>query len=82
MVGAGAPFRLRAVVLVACLVAYPFGMAISFSLSDYWVRSPGPFLPLEALRRGCEACANDLNTGLEVQRHPQLAATRCKKAGS
>ena len=57
--------------LVACFLAWPFGiawffgMAISFSLSDYWVRSPGSFLPLEALRLSCEACASDLNRGLE-----------------
>jgi len=28
------------------LVAYPFGMAIYFSLSDYWVGSPGQFVGL------------------------------------
>ena len=35
---------LPAFVLLACLVAYPFGMAIYFSLSDYWVGSPGAFV--------------------------------------
>src|SRR5438067_8649092 len=35
---------LPAFVLLACLVAYPFGMAIYFSLSDYWVGSPGSFV--------------------------------------
>src|SRR5262250_3649497 len=33
-----------AFVLIACLVAYPFGMAIYFSLSDYWIGSPGSFV--------------------------------------
>jgi multiple sugar transport system permease protein len=33
-----------AFVLITCLVAYPFGMAIYFSLSDYWVGSPGGFV--------------------------------------
>jgi len=32
--------------LLAALVAYPFGMAIYFSLSDYWVGSPGQFVGL------------------------------------
>jgi multiple sugar transport system permease protein len=35
---------LPALVLLVCLVAYPFGMAIYFSLSDYWVGSPGDFV--------------------------------------
>jgi len=35
---------LPAFVLLVCLVAYPFGMAIYFSLSDYWVGSPGAFV--------------------------------------
>jgi multiple sugar transport system permease protein len=35
---------LPALLLVVCLVAYPFGMAIYFSLSDYWVGSPGSFV--------------------------------------
>jgi multiple sugar transport system permease protein len=35
---------LPAFVLIACLVAYPFGMAVYFSLSDYWVGSPGQFV--------------------------------------
>jgi multiple sugar transport system permease protein len=33
-----------ALLLILCLVAYPFGMAIYFSLSDYWVGSPGKFV--------------------------------------
>jgi multiple sugar transport system permease protein len=37
---------LPAGVLLLCLVAYPFGMAIYFSLSDYWVGSPGSFIGL------------------------------------
>src|SRR5438477_10711045 len=37
---------LPAFVLMGCLVAYPFGMAIYFSLSDYWVGSPGQFVGL------------------------------------
>jgi multiple sugar transport system permease protein len=41
---------LPALVLLTCLVAYPFGMAIYFSLSDYWVGSPGPFVGLENFR--------------------------------
>src|SRR5581483_1443568 len=41
---------LPALVLLACLVAYPFGMAIYFSLSDYWVGSPGPFVGLANFR--------------------------------
>ena len=35
---------LPALLLLVCLVAYPFGMAIYFSLSDYWVGSPGTFI--------------------------------------
>jgi multiple sugar transport system permease protein len=35
---------LPAFVLIGCLVAYPFGMAVYFSLSDYWVGSPGQFV--------------------------------------
>src|SRR2546421_8984611 len=35
-----------ALLLIGCLVAYPFGMAIYFSLSDYWVGSPGQFVGL------------------------------------
>ena len=35
---------LPAFALITCLVAYPFGMAIYFSLSDYWVGSPGGFV--------------------------------------
>jgi multiple sugar transport system permease protein len=41
---------LPALVLLVCLVAYPFGMAIYFSLSDYWVGSPGPFVGLQNYR--------------------------------
>lgn len=36
-----------ALVLIVGLVAYPFGMAIYFSLSDYWVGSPGEFIGLK-----------------------------------
>jgi multiple sugar transport system permease protein len=36
-----------ALALIAGLVAYPFGMAIYFSLSDYWVGSPGEFIGLK-----------------------------------
>src|SRR5262245_13685241 len=39
-----------AVVLLATLVAFPFGMAIYFSLSDYWVGSPGGFVGLANYR--------------------------------
>jgi multiple sugar transport system permease protein len=41
---------LPALVLLACLVAYPFAMAIYFSLSDYWVGSPGAFVGLQNYR--------------------------------
>ena len=41
---------LPALLLIAGLVAYPFGMAIYFSLSDYWVGSPGRFVGLENFR--------------------------------
>src|SRR5688572_28311533 len=41
---------LPALVLLICLVAYPFGMAIYFSLSDYWVGSPGAFIGLQNYR--------------------------------
>jgi multiple sugar transport system permease protein len=41
---------LPAGVLLLCLVAYPFGMAIYFSLSDYWVGSPGSFVGLQNYR--------------------------------
>ena len=37
---------LPALLLIVCLVAYPFSMAIYFSLSDYWVGSPGSFIGL------------------------------------
>jgi len=39
-----------AFVLLASLVAFPFGMAIYFSLSDYWVGSPGSFVGLANYR--------------------------------
>ena len=42
---------LPALLLVVCLVAYPFFMAIYFSLSDYWVGSPGGFVGLENFRQ-------------------------------
>jgi multiple sugar transport system permease protein len=38
---------LPALLLILCLVAYPFGMAIYFSLSDYWIGSPGKFIGLQ-----------------------------------
>jgi multiple sugar transport system permease protein len=41
---------LPALLLVICLVAYPFGMAVYFSLSDYWVGSPGQFVGLDNFR--------------------------------
>jgi multiple sugar transport system permease protein len=41
---------LPALILIAGLVAYPFGMAIYFSLSDYWVGSPGSFVGLGNFR--------------------------------
>jgi multiple sugar transport system permease protein len=41
---------LPALVLLVALVAFPFGMAIYFSLSDYWVGSPGPFVGLDNYR--------------------------------
>src|ERR671935_758384 len=39
-----------ALLLIVCLVAYPFCMAIYFSLSDYWVGSPGKFIGLQNFR--------------------------------
>ncbi|TMQ25586.1 MAG: sugar ABC transporter permease [Candidatus Rokuibacteriota bacterium] len=36
--------------LIVGLVAYPFAMAIYFSLSDYWVGSPGRFIGLQNFR--------------------------------
>ena len=39
-----------ALLLIVCLVAYPFGMAIYFSLSDYWVGSPGQFIGMQNFR--------------------------------
>ena len=39
-----------AALLLICLVAYPFGMAVYFSLSDYWVGSPGSFVGLANYR--------------------------------
>jgi len=41
---------LPALVLLVSLVAFPFGMAIYFSLSDYWVGSPGGFVGLANFR--------------------------------
>src|SRR5215813_10702096 len=41
---------LPALLLITCLVAYPFCMAIYFSLSDYWVGSPGKFIGLQNFR--------------------------------
>jgi multiple sugar transport system permease protein len=41
---------LPALVLLVCLVAYPFAMAVYFSLSDYWVGSPGGFIGLANYR--------------------------------
>ncbi|MGH2625022.1 MAG: carbohydrate ABC transporter permease, partial [Anaerolineales bacterium] len=41
---------LPALLLIVCLVAYPFGMAIYFSLSDYWVGAPGEFIGLKNFR--------------------------------
>jgi multiple sugar transport system permease protein len=41
---------LPALLLIVGLVAYPFGMAIYFSLSDYWVGSPGGFIGPENFR--------------------------------
>ncbi|OLD75300.1 MAG: hypothetical protein AUG87_13590 [Candidatus Rokubacteria bacterium 13_1_20CM_4_70_14] len=46
-----------ALLLLTCLVAYPFGMAIYFSLSDYWVGSPGGFVGLANYR---DILANDI----------------------
>lgn len=39
-----------ALLLLVCLVAYPFGMALYFSLSDYWVGSPGSFIGIQNYR--------------------------------
>jgi multiple sugar transport system permease protein len=41
---------LPALALLVALVAFPFGMAIYFSLSDYWVGSPGGFVGLANYR--------------------------------
>ncbi len=46
----GVGLILPAMLLVLCLVAYPFGMAIYFSLSDYWIGSPGKFIGLQNFR--------------------------------
>ena len=43
----GVGLILPALLLLTCLVAYPFCMAIYFSLSDYWVGSPGMFIGLK-----------------------------------
>jgi len=48
---------LPALVLIVGLVAYPFFMAIYFSLSDYWVGSPGGFVGLQNFR---EILGNDV----------------------
>jgi multiple sugar transport system permease protein len=48
---------LPALVLIVGLVAYPFGMAIYFSLSDYWVGSPGEFIGLQNFR---DVLANEI----------------------
>ena len=48
---------LPALALLVSLVAFPFGMAIYFSLSDYWVGSPGPFVGLANYR---EILGNDI----------------------
>jgi multiple sugar transport system permease protein len=42
---------LPALALIVCLVAYPFAMAVYFSLSDYWVGSPGRFSGLSNFRQ-------------------------------
>jgi multiple sugar transport system permease protein len=41
---------LPALLLIVCLVAYPFFMAIYFSLSNYWVGAPGEFVGLQNFR--------------------------------
>src|SRR5262245_41883659 len=41
---------LPALALLTSLVLYPFGMAVYFSLSDYWVGSPGAFVGLQHFR--------------------------------
>src|SRR6266849_105788 len=46
----GVGLILPALLLLVCLVAYPFGMAIYFSLSDYWVGSPGAFVGMANYR--------------------------------
>ena len=46
-----------ALVLIIGLVAYPFGMAIYFSLSDYWVGAPGGFVGLQNFR---DVLANEI----------------------
>ena len=48
---------LPALALLVALVAFPFGMAIYFSLSDYWVGSPGGFVGLANYR---EILGNDV----------------------
>jgi multiple sugar transport system permease protein len=48
---------LPAFALIVCLVAYPFGMALYFSLSDYWVGSPGGFVGFTNFR---EILANEV----------------------
>jgi multiple sugar transport system permease protein len=39
-----------AIILLVALVAFPFGMAIYFSLSGYWVGSPGAFVGITNYR--------------------------------
>src|SRR6185503_9940632 len=48
---------LPALALLVALVAFPFGMAIYFSLSDYWVGSQGGFVGLANYR---EILGNDI----------------------
>jgi len=48
--GFGYGLILPALALLVALVAFPFGMAIYFSLSDYWVGSPGGFVGLANYR--------------------------------
>jgi multiple sugar transport system permease protein len=48
---------LPALALLVSLVAFPFGMAIYFSLSDYWVGAPGEFIGLQNFR---DVVANEI----------------------
>ena len=69
-----------ALALITGLVAYPFAMAIYFSLSDYWVGSPGSFIGLQnfrdilgngddawLVRRGAEVAEELMAAGLYQQ---------------